>query len=105
MSDKIQKAVELINSVIEECDFTEFINGRGWWCVAKERLKGALARLTIDLEAKTDEAGRLRDALEDVTRFTPNDTDFDHRPTRDECLKEMKWFAKQALNNVAEGEK
>lgn len=40
---------------------------------------------------------RLRDGLKDVVKFTPNDTDFDRKPTRDECLAEIKSFASQVL--------
>ena len=50
----------------------------------------------LDIDLVTENK-RLRDALEDVIRFTPNDTDFKRKPTRDECLKEIKFFAEQAL--------
>lgn len=41
----------------------------------------------------------LREGLQEVVDFTPNDTDWPTKPTRDECLKEIKRFAELALKD------
>lgn len=53
-----------------------------------ERLK---AKITI-----------LREGLQEVIDFTPNDTDWLAKPTRDECIKEIKHFAELALKDGEE---
>lgn len=45
----------------------------------------------------------LKEALQEVIDFIPNDTDYPKKPTRDECLDEIKYFAKAALEAAEKG--
>jgi len=55
--------------------------------------------MAMKIRQQAAEIERLKKALQEVIDFTPNDTDYSEKPTRDECLSEIKHFVALALKD------
>jgi len=65
-------------------------------------LRSYVGKLQSRVERLKAQVITLREGLQEVIDFTPNDTDWQTKPTRDECIKEIKYFAELALKDGEE---